>query len=232
MNRSRRSNRSKNKQRGDNTFTGAITSGKMLTLPKQISAVPQRMASKLVWNYGFATSLIAGTSGESATMLINSPYDPDAALGGASAQGFTKLMQFYSKCFTLRSRVLAQVVNTGSTTGGLPSASGTFLLAITTNNTVIPNLNQGIEEGLSIHETLNTTPDNASLRLGVDVGKFLGKPDVLDDPSLYCTSIANPGQFICAHLFVQNWSAVNTLYYTAVITIEFDVLFTDPIPFT
>jgi hypothetical protein len=202
------------------------------SLANNISAVPQSMRTKLVWNYVGADVIPpAGTFKEMATILLNSPYDPDASLGGASAQGFVKLMAFYSKCFTTSAKVTVTFANTGSTTGYFANSTALGILTVTTNSTVLPNANQAIEQGLCVYKLLNTSPDSAVLSNTIDIGRFLDKPDVLDDPQLFCTSAANPGQVVVAHFAVYGYSASASTYISYNLNVEMDVTFTDPIPF-
>jgi len=169
---------------------------------------------------------------EYATMILNSPYDPDSALGGTQPVGFAKLMTFYSKCFVLGAVVQAELTSTGSTDGGADTTSIVSTLGVTTNTTVITNLTYGIGDGMFTYKMVNVNPDVATLGISVDISKFVSKPDILDDPQFFCTSAANPSQVIVGHFGVQSFGAVATGYVTSLLTIEFDCVFTDPIPFT
>jgi len=221
------------RQRGDTTYAGpAASRNHAMHLTTHISAVPQRLSTTLAWSKFVSDSVAAGVASERATVILNSPFDPDAALGGISAQGFAKLMAFYSKCFTLRARISVQVVGVGVSQTGIPESPIVYLLGVTTNSTSLGSLEQGIQEGLSDYQLVNCNPDRATLFQNVDIGAFLGKPDVLDDPQLFCTNAANPGQVVVGHFFVANGSSINAAPFVYLMTVEYDVCFTDPVPFT
>jgi len=173
----------------------------------------------------------AGTFLELDQIIMNSPYDPDASLGGLSASGFAKYMAFYSKCFCMGARVKVYIANCG--VGGVitPTSVGLFGLTINTNTAVIGAAVTAIETGFCDYGLLSNSPSQRTLTLGVDIGKFLDKPDVLDDPQLFCTASANPSQLIVAHLWMSNYGVATTLSSAWSAEVEFDCVFTDPIPF-
>jgi hypothetical protein len=160
------------------------------------------------------------------TYQLNSAYLVD---GASSATGYAKYMGFYSKCFVVGARVMARgvVINNATTHG---AAVG---LVVSTNNTSFAGLVPAIENGMCDWVTVFNIPDRFELNQAVDVKKFLHKPNVLDDPQLFSTSVALPGQAINLHLFIQatgtTAAAINS---DIVLEFLFDCVFTDPIPFS
>jgi hypothetical protein len=148
--------------------------------------------------------------------------------GGASAIGFSKYMAFYSKCFVMGATIAVR----GSTVS--PSTHGAVVgVSISTNSTAFTNSAAAIGNGMSSWTVMWSNPDRYALNESVDVGRFLNKPKMLDDPQLFSTSAANPTQVIVAHLFiagvVATAGAINT---DAMVEILLDCVFTDPVPFT
>jgi len=186
----------------------------------------------LMWTYvGSANSLGAGAYQEQSVILLNSPYDPDAALGGISANGFAKYMAFYSKCFTLGARLKVRICNSAGSTYAGANPIVLFGLTISTLTASLGNVTTASSTGLTSNKFICGSPDTGELMVSVDVGKFLHKPKVLDDPQLFCTSSGNPTQLIAAHFWNFGFSIAGSAY-GFILEMEQDVIFTDPIPFT
>lgn len=200
-------------------------------LTHHVGGVSQSIRRTLVWTYSGTFAYSANTYYESAVVILNSPYDPDAALGGVSATGFAKLMAFYSKCFTLGSRIKFKLVNS-SATDIIPTQTPiVYGITITTNTTSLASISGAVNVGLSDYDVVGNSPDHRTLSLGVDIAKFVDKPQILDDPQFFCTVAANPAQVIVAHCWAANINNVSG-GSIIVVEVEFDCVFTDPIPFT
>lgn len=191
--------------------------------------VSQSIRRDLNWTYSFTASPAAGYS-EAAVLIVNSPYDVDAALGGASAGTFAKYMALYSKCYTLGARVKVKFANSAAGSAGIPIAAYIQGVTITTNTTSLGSVVSAVQNGMCDYVVRNISPDSAKLEIGVDIAKFVDKPQILDDPQYFCTSAANPAQVIVAHVWNGNASIVTTGVVTYVIEVEMDCVFTDPIP--
>jgi hypothetical protein len=200
-------------------------------LKLNVGGIEQSIRRTLVWAVA-ASTLYSSTYQELQVVLMNSPYDPDSALGGLSAAGFAKYMAFYTKCFTLGARIKIKFANGAGTAGGTSTAS--FVVGCTISTTITPFASQvaAIQGGLCDWKLLNLHPDSGELDVGVDIAKFVDKPNLLDDPQWFCTATANPAQLIVAHLWVQGNvpTMSNTIAYT--MEMEMDCVFTDPTPFT
>lgn len=168
---------------------------------------------------------------ENLVLKLNSPYDPDNAVGGLSAVGFAKYMAFYSKCFVTAARITVKHACAPATGSGFAPSSRIVGVTISTNTTGFSNALTAINNGLCDYTVQNSMPDSGVLTVGVDISKFLDKPDVLDDNQLFCTSSTDPLQLVVAHVWVFN-SGNTALSLSAVAEVEMDCVFTDPIPFT
>jgi len=173
-------------------------------------------------------NLSTGATGgyQEAAFTINSGYHIDGSL---DATGYDKYMAFYSKCFVVASRVLVRgVVIDNATTEGVVVGC-----TVSTNNTSFAALSPAIENGMADWEVVFNVPDRFVLNQSVDVKKFLHKPNVLDDPQLFCTASALPGQVVDAHFWAQATGTTGaTIKLQTVIEVLIDCVFTDPIPFT
>lgn len=170
-------------------------------------------------------TISASTFTDQSVVIINNPYSPDSSWLGNSDTGYAKYMQFYSKCFVVGARIEARFVAdvTPATVCGL---------TVTTNSTSLTSVWESTTTGLSDWRSVNVYHGEFVLSMGVDVGKFLNKPKVLDDPQLFSTASAGPAQVIAAHFWTAGISAGGSgaLVGSAFVTME--CVFTDPIPFT
>jgi len=222
------------RKRGSSTNKGVLSSRvpRADFLLSHISAMPQSQRATMHW----AAPLVIGFSPSSYTELgvyvINSCYDPDAGGGATQPAGYAKLMAFYTKCFVVASRFTLKGVLTTSAFGSGDPASAIIGITCTTNTTSLGSIPAAIEPGLTDYRVISTSPDGYEMSLGIDIARFVDKPQILDDPQFFSTVAANPAQLVCVHVFAQNYSATLTNGVVAVTEIEFDVVFTDPQPFT
>jgi hypothetical protein len=173
--------------------------------------------------YNFSTSAYA----EPAVVVLNSAYIPCNALAsGVSSTGFLKYMAFYTKCFVMAARIKVKVVNY-LVTEVQPALIG---VTITTNSTSLGGYPAAIEAGLCDYDAVGTNPDHRIFNNSIDVGRFLNKPTVLDDPQLFSTISVSPSQLICAHLWLGPFVAGGNIAF--IIELEQDCIFTDPTPFS
>jgi len=201
-------------------------------LSRQIAGVPQTRRGSLAWFAGGNLAVAANSYVEQATIL-NNPYDPDPTFGGESAQGYAKWMAFYSKCFVLRAHWRISFCNCGTTANEFPSGQTLGVgVTVTTNGSSLTSVINAITAGLSQWKLLGINPDTVSFQGTTDVGAFLNKPQVLDDPQLFSTSGAGPTQVIALHSWAQNNTVVAATNATVYAEVMFDCVFTDPIPFT
>jgi len=199
-------------------------------LAHRIGGVPQTLRTTLNYANSGTLTVPLVTYAENVAIL-NGPYDPDAALGGESATGFAKLMAFYSKCFVIRARWRVNVSNTGSSSN-LPPADSNLIVGATvsTNSSSLSGVTQAITTGISQYNMIAANPDTCQFEGVVDIGAFVNKPQVLDDPDFFCTSSSNPSQVICLHTWAESTGAAGYMPY--LVLVEFDCVFTDPIPFS
>jgi hypothetical protein len=200
------------------------------TLSRSLGGVTQSLRRTLNWVYIAVNAVGIGYT-EQLVCKLNSPYDPDQAIGGASDVGFAKYMTFYSKCFCLGARI--KVKGSFDYTGDVQVQYESVIhgVTITTYTASIGSTVAAINVGLVDYGLTSASPSRFEHSMGVDIGKFLHKPKVLDDPQLYCTAGADPTQLVVAHVWTDNRGSGHT-NGTFVYEVEMDCIFTDPIPFT
>ncbi len=181
-------------------------------------------------NSDFMNISSAGATNQ-VTFALNNAYRPQVGLAQA-APGFDKYMTFYTKAFVLGATIKVKFVNSTSNVYNLTWV-GRFqalhgLVVDTTNPTVVPD--PTIAQGLSDFMHTGTGEGRGQFTKSIDVGRFLNKPYVLDDPNLLCTPTAGPSELIYANFWSQQITNDVSCAWTT--TILMDVVFTDPQPFT
>ncbi len=160
-------------------------------------------------------------------VVLNDAYHVDSS---NSAIGYAKYMQFYSKCFVIGARVRVSYGVIADGAGDPPiTASG---LAVTTDSSSFATLEALIEGGFCRWKVTSSSPSSATLTESVDTGRFLHKPKVLDDPQLFSTASSSPGQFIVAHFGTRTLGTSYSAYVQAMVEVEMECVFTDPIVFS
>jgi len=186
-------------------------------------AQSQRRTLCLVSAASFATG--AGTTYQEAQFILNGVFN---VVSGQQPVGFAKYMAFYSKAFVLGAHAHVRGAGRAITTQAVYSIG----CNVSTNSTPFASTQAAIENGMVDYRVCLTNPDRFDLSNAVDVAKFLNKPRILDDPQLFSTSAANPTQLVVLHVFGQNIGTPSSVDVEYLVEMEFDVVFTDPIPFT
>jgi hypothetical protein len=191
-------------------------------LSSHIGGFPQSQRDTLNWVAKGALNNMGSIYAEN-VVILNGPYDPDAALGGLSAAGFAKYMAIYTKCFVLGVRYRLNFTNVSI--GAATIVGGT----VTTNTSSLTTDVNAIQSGLCEYSLCYTSPDSRRFDSSLDIAKFIDKPDLLDDPQFFCTPSANPSQVVCLHIWSQNQNSVTQQFVDYVVEVSFDCVFTDPI---
>jgi hypothetical protein len=156
-----------------------------------------------------------------ATLYLNSAYNVDTAV---SAVGYAKYMAFFSKCFVVGGAIRVRAMSAGTQ----PVIHG---VTVTTNTTSLASAPAAIDNGMCDWSTTYTYPDSVSLSQRANTARFLTKPKVLDDPQLFSTAGALPGQVIVAHVWAHNYGG-SAVTVDQMCEVVLECVFTDPIPFT
>lgn len=191
------------------------------------AAFPQRYNEVLRDYEQVGYNPAAGSFSICKVLAVNNPYQVNAT-GFAQPSGFAKLMEIYSKCYVRSAKVTLTVINvTASGTSLIPTASSMHGLSITTLPTPLASASVAVQGGLETHKALGTNPDQITMSLTVDIGKYLTVDDVVDNSQLFTTASAGPGQLVyIQHWVYNNGSAAGV--YNCHYVIDYDCIFTDP----
>jgi len=210
--------RSKGRSRSGGTERGAVIPAASAGI-RNILSIQQNQRLRMAYTF---TTQLSGVTGAFAftPQLANSAYN-----GGVSVQGYAKWMSFYTKCYCIGASTIAHfTTNTATSTVQCG-------INVTTNTSSLGNGNRAIDTGLCTWSQIGNNPDSRTLRQRVNVGRFLHKPKVLDNDSLYSAVGADPTQVVVFHYWIQPLNAA-TVSVTITGEVIMDVILADPQPFT
>lgn len=191
-----------------------------------IGGFPQRYNETLRFANapGVVVALGASAYSEAAVVVLNGTYRPCTGLSATAAAGFDKLMAIYTKCYVRAARIKMSACL-------MPTTVSSIVVGITgtTNSTTLGTYALAVEAGFEKHLLLGPNTDSGSVSVSVDIGKYLGRDLLTNTSDLYCTTSANPSQVVDAHLWFQNNTAT-ACTYTFTIEVDYDCVFTDPLP--
>jgi len=213
---------------------GTSTKSKNRTLKKNyfkhhITAFPQHMTETIRYAFATTTQSLAASTYAEQPIILNGPYEPDAALTATQPAGFAKMMAVYTKCAVKAAKITItfQQANNGGVYGNLMVGC-----TITTNATSLGTFAGAVDPGLVSYAGLSGSPRTRVITMDCDIQKFLGVNNLKDAAGDYaCTVSANPNQIVVAHIWLYNQYGATTLYNFAVV-VDFVCDFYDPVPVT
>lgn len=172
------------------------------------------------------TITLSSTSGAVASWVFaaNGLYDPDVTGTGHQPAGFDQMMLSYEHYCVTKARISATFHN--NTTSVFPTVG----VSVNAAATPVTLVNQIVEDGLV---TTNRLYSNgvfgavATLQRSIDIARFGGVDDILDDNSYRGTVASNPSEL--SYFILQLWDTESTTSTCSVdLIIEFEAVFTEP----
>jgi hypothetical protein len=195
------------------------------TIERSMPLFPARKRATLTYHTNI--DLFCGASGTVGNYIFvaNGLYDPDYSGTGHQPMGFDQMMVFYYHYTVLRAKITVNARSNSGTYGGFAAISRN---GSTTGVTVPDDL---VEAGnIEYRYTASTgqIPNHISMKMDMDVGKFAGIDDLMDDDTYRGSSTANPADGEYFHL--SFWSPFTTTAFTCNfdVLIEFEAIFTEP----
>lgn len=172
------------------------------------------------------SSTVASTFAVPFQAQLNGVYDPSYTYAAGQPAAFAKYMTWYSKCCVTAAKLKITVA-------GYPAQYTPMTIGLTclTNNTNPANVTEAITGGPRTYAVLGEDGKPVTLTQKIDIFKFLGVPNLLDNVDYSCTSSANPNQIVVSQFWVDNATGV-TGYYSWWAEIVFEVVFYDPVLIT
>ncbi len=195
------------------------------TLSKAMPLFPDRRRAYLT--YHDSVSFFTGASGAVGNYIFaaNGLYDPDVSGTGHQPMGFDQMMVFYYHYTVLKAKIKATFKNN--------SASLPAYVAVSRNGSSSPvtDMNQLVESGNVEYHFTNRSPDTGcfcTLTLDMDISKFEGVDDLMDDNTYRGDVAANPSDIAYFHLSAWNVTDSSSFTHTVDVVIEYEVMFTEP----
>lgn len=186
--------------------------------------MPLRYKTKLRYCEGIN---LTGTSGAISQYVFraNGLYDPNYTGTGHQPKGFDQLMAIYDHATVTGARI--HVIGTSS------SGTEALVWGVNVSGSVSSSFTSYRDWIELSNGRYNMTAYNASVRtqelkLGVDIGKFLGVDDVLDDRALACSNAADASEDVAFCVWAQSQDTATTVTLDALVVIEYDVVFMEP----
>lgn len=166
---------------------------------------------------------------------MNGCFNPSPSYSFAPIAGYAKWMAVYTKCYVRAAKITMICTNQYAVAApGLALAPTLCGLTLSTATGALGSATALMMPGLTNFKVLYNNPDTCTLVMSVDVKKFMGVDDLMDGTQFYSTVAANPTQGVFCKTWFQNQAsayAQNT-NVAVTITIDYDVVFTDPVPVT
>jgi len=159
---------------------------------------------------------LSSTSGvvSSYVFQTNGMYDPNITGTGHSVMGFNQLILSYEHYNVISARCKATFKCTST------NAAPQFALTVCPSSTPVTVIQQIIESGLGQFGTLEIKGVDGSVQMleaAVDIRKYHGVVDVLDNPNFQGTSVANPSEG--SYFILQIWDTSGTT-----VSVNFDIV--------
>ncbi len=202
----------------------AIAHKRTDTLERSMPVFPPRKRAYLTYHTNI--DLFCGSSGVVGNYLFaaNGLYDPDITGTGHQPMGFDQMMVFYYHYTVLSSKITVSARNNGTNPGYAAVSRNGSSTAVTVSDDLV-------EAGNIEYRLVNTTsavPNHVTIKLDMDISKFSGVDDLLDDDTYRGDSGSNPTDLEYFH--ISWWSPFTASSFTCNfdVVIEFEAMFTEP----
>jgi hypothetical protein len=169
---------------------------------------------------------INATSGVAATQVFsaNGLYDPDVTGTGHQPRGFDQLMAMYDHYVVERARIVVRTDNSGN------SRPGILAIMVRDSATASSEILDYLENNRATKGLTGCSGSKQqTFSHSVDVGKFLGRSNVLADPELKGSASANPTEQLYFHVSIGDTDDITNLNAVfCIMEIQYDVVLIEP----
>lgn len=195
------------------------------TIEHNFPLFPARKRAYLT--YHTHPQLFCGAGGVAGTHVFaaNGLYDPDVTSTGHQPMGFDQMMTFYYHYTVLKAKITVWVKDNSTTLAGWCAVSRN---GSSTATTAIDDL---IEGGNIEYHPVNRGfewQSNVKMVMDMDVARYEGIDDLLDDNDYRGSSSANPNDIAYFHVSVWNPYDATSYSFDLDVLIEFEAIFTEP----
>lgn len=217
-----------------------MTTASANRIPKTLREFPNQMRVKLrycaVFNAPVAATAAGAAPGYAASFRANSVFDPDAAIGGSSATGFSQWSQFYQKYTVVGSKMSLRVLDQDTGTATTGTLNGLYGITLRDSAAPIspPTVIALVTDSDAVHSGYDSWHAAAAISKSVTVSKYFGVENILDNNELSgstgTTLGSNPGREIFYYMWLSQapgtGSATQAMLCQVFIT--YDVIFSTP----
>lgn len=195
----------------------SLSVGRMYALPRTLRTTMR------YYEYSAALNPGAGGVADQYVFSANGLYDPNITGVGHQPAGFDQLMSFYDHFTVVSSKITVDFQNTDS------SNEAIVFLAVRDASTAIgSNLTGNVENGACDIQFLTARGNSRStarMTMPCNVGSYLGRKTVLDDPELKGNASANPSEQVYFLLGAWPNSSTDSGIVGFHCIIDYDVIF-------
>lgn len=177
--------------------------------------------------YYASSSIVSGASGAAGAYVFsaNGIFDPDITGTGGQPMSFDQAMTFFNHYTVHKARIRVTFMSDSAT---LRLTCGLFVSGSSTVSTVVEGLVENGDGALQVLEFAGAYGGTATFSRTLDVGRFQGVGNVMDDPNMRGDSASNPTEQAYFHLVVFNTSSAATGQVSFQTVIDYDTTFHEP----
>lgn len=180
--------------------------------------IPDRFRTRLSWTESIVLTGFGSSITQNYAVAMNSPYDPQAALGGNQPAYWDQLIALYKSCIVTGAKMTVHFALPKTDTAG----DGPYIVGIHTNQasslptTDAPTLMSAENTG---YEIVQQGGDVKSVTATFSPWNNLGR--AADDTQLFCSASGNPSVVWYGNVFASPQGTSTAGSVNAVITIEY-----------
>lgn len=189
-----------------------------------------------IFQAGVTATSAGGPPGYTASFRANSVYDPDAALGGSTATGFSQWSQFYQKYTVVGSRMSLRILDQDTGTSGTGTVNGLYGITLRDSAAPVspPSQVALITDADAVHTGWDSWHASAKVSKSFNSSKYFGVENLLDNNELSgstgTTLGANPGRECFYYMWISQAPGTGAASQPTLVQvfITYDVIFSTP----
>lgn len=202
-------------------------------IPRAVKSFPTSMRVKMKFSSVFDSSITAGSPTQW-FWRANSPFDPDAAIGGSQPRSFTQWSQFYEKYHVVKSTCRLRLMDKDTGTSTTGTVTGLYGIALKDTAGAVVAVKDFTEDDNCKYSGYDSYHAGNSMFMSFDNAKHFGVKNLLDNARLGGTTGTTLGTSPADQAYFCTWAmqapstgaAAQPFMWDVMVT--YDVIFTDP----
>lgn len=185
----------------------------------------ERTRRNLQYYFPFNNLLTGTATANSYVFVANGLYDTDVTGTGGQPMGFDQMMVFYNHYTVLRCRITVIAENTSTTLCPM------FGIMVSGSSSITSGYEIAVENGNIEFHPLGYAGQFGSMAKftrQVDVAKFQGIDNIMDDPNMRGDAASNPTELTYFHVTTWNPNSASQVTTNFSALLEFDAVFHEP----